>query len=175
MAKKRLPSVPAELKGRAANFFETIKVESDRGCVLVAAAFLDEALELLLRAQMSHDRAVVKNSVEPLFAGIGPLKSFWAKTELCRVLKLVSEQEYADLTSIRNLRNYFAHSYVDATFEDPKAAEIVVGLNHFGIRIFAVTDVEKKKGSYVRNRFSLAASWLAGSFHKRAGMTEHDA
>lgn len=34
-----------ELKGLAARFFETIKGESDRGCVLVAAAFLDEALE----------------------------------------------------------------------------------------------------------------------------------
>ena len=67
MTKHRLPQGPAELKGLAAKFFATIKAESDRGYVLVAAAFLDEGLELLLRSRMSKSASVVKASVDPLF------------------------------------------------------------------------------------------------------------
>lgn len=175
MTGKRLPKDPSELKGRSADLFNTIKLESDRGCTLIAAAFLDEALELLIRSQMSGKASIVKASVGPLFTGIGPLKSFWAKIELCQALKLISEQEHSDLSGIRALRNHFAHSYVDATFDDPKAVKIVTDLYHFGIRHFPVTAVEKQKGNFVRHRFSLAAAWLAGGFHKRAGMAGNDA
>lgn len=167
---KHLPTDPEELSGWTAQFFSTIKGESDRGCVLVAAAFLDEALELLLRSRMSTDSQVLKSSIEPLFTGIGPLKSFWAKTELCRALRLVPDYEYADLTRIRNLRNHFAHSYVNASFDDAKAVEIVSELRHFGLKEFPPKADESEESGHVRDRFSLAASWLAGAIHKRAGV-----
>src|SRR5262245_8195161 len=118
MVKKRLPDTPDELEGWAAQFFATVKAESDRGCVLVAAAFLDEGLELLLRSKMSRDASIVKNSIEPLFTGMGPLKSFWAKTELCLALGLLPDYEHGDLARIRNLRNLFAHTYTGASFDD---------------------------------------------------------
>ena len=172
MPKKRLPDTPEELEGWAAQFLETIKVESDRGCVLVAAAFLDEGLELLLRSKMSKDAAVIKGSIEPLFAGLGPLRSFWAKTELCFSLGLVPDYQHADLMRIRNLRNLFAHSYTGATFEDPRVIQIVSELKHFGMKQFPVTEDEKAKPHHVRNRFMLAAAWLAGSLHSNAGMAK---
>lgn len=175
MPKRQLPQTPDELEGWAAKFLATIKEESDRGCVLVAAAFLDEALELLLRSKMSKDPSIVKASIEPLFTGIGPLKSFWAKTELCRVFRLIPEYEYADLTRIRSLRNLFAHSYVDATFSDPAVVEITSELRHFGMKEFPTLDTEKATPDYVRRRFSLAAAWLAGRIHHRSGMVQHDA
>ena len=170
MAKKRLPKTREELEGWAASFFETIKAESDRGCVLVAAAFLDEGLELLLRSKMNKNAAVIKNSIEPLFTGIGPLTSFWAKTELCFSLGLVPDYQHADLMRIRNLRNLFAHSYTDASFADPRVIQIVSELKHFGMKQFPLTDQEKAKPGHVRNRFMLSASWLAGSIHSNAGI-----
>jgi hypothetical protein len=79
-----------------------------------------------------------------------------------------------ELVGIRSLRNHFAHSYVDASFSDQKALMIVTELQHFGIKRFPLTDHEKQKPDRVRWRFSLAASGLAGSIHKKAGMTGDD-
>lgn len=174
MAKKtRIPSSSEEVKSQAAVFLETIKAESDRGCVLVAAAFLDEALELLLRSKMKSAPQIVKQSIDPLLTGIGPLKSFWARTELCRVLDFLADWEYDDLSRIRNLRNLFAHSYEHADFDDPRVIELVMKLNAFGERILPQGRAPKRPGvKEARLRFSLAASWLAGSLHNRAGMAK---
>jgi hypothetical protein len=174
MSRKPLPATPEELKGPAAQFFETIRCESDRGCVLVAAAFLDEALELLLRSRMSSDPRIVKTSMKPLFTGIGPLKSFWAKTELCRALGVIPEPEYSDLMRIRDLRNHFAHSYVTASFDDPEAVKIVSDLRHFGFKALPPKDDETGGPTGARQRFSLAAAWVAGAIHERAGMATRD-
>ena len=62
--------------------FGNFHKESDRGCVLVAAAILDNCLETLLRAEFSQDATVVKRVINPLFKGQGPLASFWSKTQL---------------------------------------------------------------------------------------------
>ena len=162
-----------DVKKWAAVFFETIKAESDRGCVLVAAAFLDEALELLLRSKMKSEAKIVKESVDPLLTGIGPLKSFWARTELCRALDFLADWEYDDLSQIRNLRNLFAHSYEQADFDDPRVVEMVMKLNAFGERIVPRGQAPKRPDiKEARLRFSLAAGWLAGTLHSRAGMAK---
>ena len=173
MAKKRIPSSSEDVEKWAKVFFRTIKSESDRGCVLVSAAFLDEALELLIRSKMKSDAKTVKQSVDPLLTGIGPLKSFWARTELCRALNLVADWEYEDLTQIRSIRKLFAHSYESADFNDPRVIEMVLRMNAFGARTLA-KDKEPKNPDEksARLRFCLAASWIAGTLHKRAGMTK---
>ena len=76
-----------------------------------------------------------------------------------------------DLSHIRNLRNHFAHSYVNAAFDDPKAVEIVSELRHFGLKEFPPNAQERSRDDHVRHRFGLAAAWLAGTIHKRAGKT----
>ena len=173
MSKKRLPDSSEDVKDCAAAFFKTIKAESDRGCVLVATAFLDEALELLLRSKMKSEPRIVKKSVDPLLTGIGPLKSFWARTELCRALDFLAEWEYDDLSQIRNLRNLFAHSYEQADFDDPRVVEMVMKLNAFGERILPQGQAPKRADvKEARQRFSLAAAWLAGALHHRAGMAK---
>jgi len=173
MAKKRLPESSEDVAKLAKVFFETIKAESDRGCVLVAAAFLDEALELLIRSKMMRDVKVVNRSVDPLLTGVGPLRSFWAKTELCRALDLLADWEHEDLTQIRDIRNLFAHSYENADFDDPRIVEMVLRLNAFGRRILPKEDSPKLSGDKdARRRFSLAASWIAGALHNRSGMVK---
>lgn len=173
MTRKRLPESSEDVKGAATAFLETIKAESDRGSVLVAAAFLDEALELLLRSRMKSEPRIVKQSVDPLLTGIGPLKSFWARTELCRALDFLADWEYEDLSQIRNLRNLFAHSYEQADFDDSRVIEMVMKLNAFGERTLpwgrAPKQADEKEA---RKRFSLAAAWLAGTLHRRAGMAK---
>lgn len=170
MSPKRLPNSPDALEVETSRFMSTIRGESDRGSVLVAAAFLDEALELLLRSQMQEEASIVKSSVQPLFTGIGPLKSFWAKTELARALGLIADYEYEDLTSVRTLRNHFAHSYIHASFDDEMAVGIVSKLFHFGLETVPPLPEDKVDAKFIRYRFSLAAAWLSGALHKKAGM-----
>jgi DNA-binding MltR family transcriptional regulator len=173
MGKRRIPESSEDVKGAATAFLETIKAESDRGSVLVAAAFLDEALELLLRSKMKAEEKIVKQSVDPLLTGIGPLRSFWARTELCRALDFVADWEYEDLCQIRGLRNLFAHSYERADFDDPRVIALVMKLNAFGERTLPWGRATKREDEKeARKRFSLAAAWLAGTLHRRAGMKD---
>jgi hypothetical protein len=69
LARKKLPRTEEELRKRQQIFFETIDKESDRGCVLVSAAIVDECLEILLRSQLSQNEPQILNS---LFSGQGP-------------------------------------------------------------------------------------------------------
>ena len=85
--------------------------ESDRGCVLIAAAYLDDALESLLRTYFSQDAACVKNAVDPMFDGLAPLSSFSAKTKLAFALRLIDSGVFDNLELVRKIRNKFAHSF----------------------------------------------------------------
>jgi hypothetical protein len=82
LQKKRIPSTPEELEGSSKEFFAVIKGESDRGCVLVAAAFLAEALEALLLSHMSCEEAAKKSVGEmsgaPCSWVLGP-KTSWPR------------------------------------------------------------------------------------------------
>ena len=128
MAKRKLSTTEADVDGIRKTFIETLHKESDRGCVLVATAMIDEGLEVLLREYMTADEKAIKACVEPLFVGFGPLKSFWAKTQLARALGLVDDWMYADMERIRKLRNLFAHSYQRADFDDPRVIALTDAL-----------------------------------------------
>lgn len=165
MAKRKHPVVPTDVDDQASLFFEALKNESDRGCVIVAAAFIEDALEVLLRASMSRQRSVVKETIDPLFKGIGPLSSSWAKAELCRANKLIPEWLYKDLAKIRDLRNQFAHTYRPASFGDVAVLDTVSKLHAFGWspatpgpRVKATAN-----STMVRKSFMCAAGLIGGT------------
>jgi DNA-binding MltR family transcriptional regulator len=163
---------------RYEEFFGNLDKESDRGCVLVASAILDNYLEMLLRAEFSQDATVVKRVINPLFKGQGPLASFWSKTQLAYSLDLISEWMYKDLERIRELRNKFAHRYKAADFGDPAVVRLTEKLKgaNYAVRLLrtssnapkhrqsahtspaAVPVIPKKE----RVRFMITASFIAG-------------
>ncbi len=137
--KKNLPANDIELRQRQDKFFDTFCDESDRGCVLVAVAILDECLEMLLRTQFIQSDPKFVNS---LFVGQSPLSSFWSKIQLVKALDLVPAWMYKDLECIRALRNTFAHHYESADFNDKAVivlTEKLKGADH------AVDGIEKQK------------------------------
>jgi len=83
--------------------------ESDRGCVLVGASLLDEALTDGLRRRLSLSAHAVKHAVDPLFRAMGPLSTLSAKIKTAYALGLVTESMFRDLERTRELRNAFAH------------------------------------------------------------------
>lgn len=119
MAKRKFIESEDELVKKSIEVAKTLFQESDRGCVLVGAALIDEVLEVLLRSKLESEPRIVREVVNPLFITNGPLSSFWARIQLSYALGLINRGTYDDLEIIRNLRNSFAHQYgpvsLDAT------------------------------------------------------------
>ena len=151
--------------------------ESDRGCVLIAAAYLDELLERLLRAQFPDDNNCVKKAVDPLFQIMGPLSSFSAKIKLAFALQLVDACHFSDLEIIRIIRNKFAHSYYDVTFANQEIADKTSCLksSDFASMKMEPLDLASNEGSSEQQitiskekmRFVFAVSYMAGYLQSR--------
>lgn len=86
---------------------ELEKSSSDRSCVIVAAAYIDELLGYLFRFFLTSPSSEKED--KELFSGYGPLSSFSSKIVLSYRLGLISDYEYKALQIIRKIRNSFAH------------------------------------------------------------------
>ena len=154
-----------------ASLIEGLAFESDRGCVLIAAAYLDDSLDELLQASFSQNSVCKKKAVEPLFSGLGPLSSFSAKIKLSFALELIDEDVFTSLEIIRKIRNEFAHTFVDLSFDTPSVADRVANLHipdgmGSDIQLEAETEGEGVVTiSKYRFGFATAASGLIGFIH----------
>lgn len=92
-------------------FRMALSTESDRGCALFAAAYLDVSLGDLLRCCLVFK----KKMDDELFKGQSPLSTFSARIKMAYYIGLLSQSERADLEIIRGIRNEFAHhpEYLD--------------------------------------------------------------
>lgn len=93
-------------------FRKTINIESDRGCALMAAAFLDEQLIKLLESYFVDDTTINKR----LLGSSGVLGSFSARIDMAFSLGLIAKNIMTDLTLLRRIRNDFAHFSAPITF-----------------------------------------------------------
>jgi len=94
---------------RAAESARTIALqmlsERGRGAVLVGAARVDAALEVLLKASLAPP-----SGNETLFPTDRPLGSFGARIALAQRLGLIDHQVERALHALRRVRNAFAHA-----------------------------------------------------------------
>jgi hypothetical protein len=89
--------------------------ERGRGAVLVGVARVDAALEHLLQALMGP----APPRADGLFLPDRPLGSLGAKVALARRLGLIDAPVEQALSTLRKLRNAFAHSSASASLGDP--------------------------------------------------------
>ena len=88
--------------------------ESERGCVLVAAAFLDRVLEELLCKHFSN-----KLAGDQLVRGFNsPLGTFSSRITAALALGLLTESEHKQIDLVRRIRNEFAHTFANVKFSD---------------------------------------------------------
>lgn len=120
-----------DLRREANLLFEALQKESDRGDVLVSAAFFDTTLERLLVARFSSGDAKRAKLIEPLFDAFGPLSTFSAKIRISYAIDLLHESMANDLDLVRRIRNAFAHSLEPKTFQDPDITSMVDNLVGF--------------------------------------------
>ena len=86
---------------------ELEKSSSDRSCVIVAAAYIDELLGYIFKLFLTSPSSEKED--KELFSGYGPLSTFSSKIVLSYKLGLISNYEYKTLQIIRKIRNSFAH------------------------------------------------------------------
>jgi len=153
--------MPQKPKERPELRHQMLLEESDRGCVLIGAAALDNAMEDLLRQIFSADPAILKKSVEPLLEPNGPLGSYSAKTQVLNALGLLTLDIYGDLERIRKIRNRFAHVRDPVSFDDQSVIDVVASLRtaeffRKGIRRFNI----KRQSSHAPSDRVLAEAGL---------------
>lgn len=100
-------------------FRRALREESDRGCALFVAAYLDAALEGLFRASVLESKKID----EELFEGNSPIATFSGRIRLSYYLGLISAEFRADLETIRKIRNDFAHDATILSFDTQSIAD----------------------------------------------------
>lgn len=97
-------------------FIQEFSQESDRACALLGAAYLDELLtELLLSFLIDDKESMNLLGLEKPYAPIG---TFSSKILTCFCLGMMDRIQFKDLTSIRRIRNKFAHSLHGLSFQE---------------------------------------------------------
>ncbi len=88
------------------------------GCALMAAAFLDNKIRILLKS-FFLDRPKI---AEELFQSYGPLGTFSSRIDMAFMLGLLTSETYKDLHLIRKIRNDFSHTALPLTFSEESIA-----------------------------------------------------
>ncbi|MCH7692683.1 MAG: transcriptional regulator [Proteobacteria bacterium] len=129
-------------------FLEHLKIESERGQVLISAAMLDDLLMQIIQAFL-----IKGDSANKLLSGFNaPLGSLSSRVEAAHALGLISREERSDATIIRKIRNEFAHTLA-VSFEDQQVKDKCAALH------FSANDYEDVVVS-PRGQFSTAATAL---------------
>lgn len=117
-----------EVRERAAAVFAfktELERESDRGCALVASAYLEGELTALLT---SFFVALSNASHKQLFDFNGPLGTFSGKIRIAHASGLIADPVRSALELVRKIRNDFAHRQAPLDFNDPNVSKRVDAL-----------------------------------------------
>lgn len=117
--KAAIPEASQNYRAEFLAFRSALSEESDRGCVLFAAAYLDTALEGLFRASVLEEKKID----EELFEGSAPLATFSGRIKLAYYFGFISAEFRADLETIRKIRNDFAHNATILSFDTQSIAD----------------------------------------------------
>lgn len=141
----------AKQRAAFASFRHALAEESDRGCALYAAAYLDRALsDLLFVSLVAH-----KKIEEDLFKSSAPLSTFSARIKMAYYLGKLPPSGRRDLETIRSIRNDFAHhpEYIDFTAQSIRA------------RCDNLTLIWREPDAGPRAKFTAAVSALLALIH----------
>ena len=114
MAKKKksaIPTIPG-LSSDSKQFSDELQKQPDHIAAMLAAQYLSDILESLLRA-FFVDHSDVANK---LFSDNGALDSLASRIYATYALGLIGPELHEDLHTIRKIRNSFAHTYWRSDF-----------------------------------------------------------
>jgi hypothetical protein len=102
-----------------ARVIQTLPRMPDQAYALVFGALLERFLERRILERMVRLSKKRKNE---LFVGIAPLASFSSKIKFAYALGIVGTRGAAELETIKDIRNQFAHSFHPLKFENKTIA-----------------------------------------------------
>jgi DNA-binding MltR family transcriptional regulator len=89
----------------------------DRAAAIVVATLVEDALEKCLTTKMIR---LSNSDHKTLFDGEGPLSSFASKIKVGYAFKCLDRVDRTEITTIKDVRNIFAHARIPVSFELPE-------------------------------------------------------
>lgn len=136
--------------------------ESDRGAILILAAYLEEILGLIIRAACTTEK-----HGDELLEFRGPGGSFSSKIQLCEAFGLINPNEVSALNCLRKIRNNAAHfdqkgRGFDVLFDSKQTLDqLRAFLGHLNLTL------ESEDPEHARSIFTTAARLLASKLMMR--------
>lgn len=155
-----------EFIGLAKKMSELVKSESDRGAILILAAYLEEILGLLVRAICVSDKLGQR-----LTELNKPAGDFDSKIILCGSLGLISEDEEKALRFVQKIRNRAAHfdkkgRGFDVLFDSDPTIDQVSEL----VKLFQ-SKIDSREPEVVKSAFIKSCRILATKLYIRLAKT----
>lgn len=148
--KKVAPTIAALLN------MKTLAGTYGRGGAIIAAAWVDDALEEYLRSALARDAKVATALLQP----DGPLGTFGVRIKIAYALGLFSDSVRRDLDIIRLVRNDLAHLRAGGGFDQPAVVQRCRQLQAYRHYASSV----RNPGRSARQRFVISALLLAAAF-----------
>jgi DNA-binding MltR family transcriptional regulator len=108
-------------KNQVSEFLAEVSSGNDRSAALVWGALVEDALQSAIEKRLYHFNSDELNS---LFGGNGFLENFAAKSLMAYAINIVTKEQYRDLDLIREIRNAFAHTMPNVTFETKEVMDV---------------------------------------------------
>lgn len=105
---------------------DTLVEGSDLAVALIATSFLDECLRSLLMARFRPG----DTSERLLRSGRGEIGTFSARTDLAYSLEYIDRHALKALRAVAEIRNAFAHSYGEGSFDQREIAVLCSKLDY---------------------------------------------
>lgn len=101
---------------------EEMKGASDRAIGIIAASLVEiHLLKLIKQTFITETKSNGKETTqETMFRSSGPLGSFSSRIQLAYIMGLISAELFKDLTTIKDIRNRFAHYTEMGSFKVPE-------------------------------------------------------
>lgn len=138
-------------------FREEFEKESERACVILATAMLDQALETILRAGLVPISSPKDELLEVSYAPIG---TFSARIDLAHRIGLISTKFCRDLHIIRAIRNDFAHDIRGCTFDNDSVRNRVLALVRSSGVVERCPKIRQTFMGGARGDFQMTVSWM---------------
>ena len=138
-------------------FSKEFSKESDRACVILAAAMLDQAIETILKSCLVPTDSKNDTLLEGAYA---PISTFSARIDLAYRIGLISKKFCRDLHLIRKMRNDFAHDVKDCTFERGSVRNRITELRRSSTHVEKMPNVRQSFPDTPRGNFQMVASWM---------------
>ena len=113
-----------------ANFRSSIIEETDRGAVLMSAAYLDDKLKMLIEGRLVEDKKACRRA----FEFNGPLGTFSSRIDFSYLMGIIPKNAQKDLHTIRAIRNHFAHHAAPLRYDDEKVKALCDRLIFHGVK-----------------------------------------